>query len=51
MINLNLTVPDFVGRFSRVMEVVVQAPAVRDPLRASYKFYQDRGYPLNNNRM
>jgi DNA polymerase-3 subunit chi len=46
LINLDLEVPDFIGRFHRVVEVVVQAPEVRDALRASWKFYQDRGYPL-----
>ena len=51
MINLDLAVPDFVGRFRRVAEVVVQAPAVAEPLRKSYRFYKDRGYPLTNHRL
>lgn len=46
LINLDLSVPDFVGRFHRVIEVVVQAAEVREPLRNSWKFYKDRGYPL-----
>lgn len=49
LINLDLTVPDFIGRFHRVAEVVVQSPEVRDALRSSWKFYKDRGYPLKKN--
>ncbi len=51
MINLDLSVPGFVGRFERVAEVVVQDPLVRDPLRNSWKFYKDRGYPINRNNL
>ncbi|MFT5483787.1 MAG: DNA polymerase-3 subunit chi [Halieaceae bacterium] len=46
MINLDLEVPAFVGRFERVSEIVVQEPSCRDALRNSYKFYKERGYPL-----
>jgi DNA polymerase-3 subunit chi len=46
LINLGLSVPDFVGRFKRVTEVVVSEPSIRDPLRHSYRYYQERGYPL-----
>lgn len=46
MINLSLEVPDFVGRFERVCELVVQHPSIRDPLRESWKHYQHFGYPL-----
>ena len=51
LINLDLKVPTFVGRFSRVTEVVVQAPEVRDPLRQSAKYYKDRGYPVKFNKL
>jgi DNA polymerase-3 subunit chi len=51
MVNLGLSVPDFVGRFHRVAEVVVQANGIREPLRESFRFYKDRGYPLNNHRL
>jgi len=47
MINLDLSVPGFVGRFERVCEVVVQDPGIRDPLRQSWKRYQHFGYPLH----
>lgn len=46
MINLDLSVPDFVGRFERVAEIVVQDPAIRDPLRDSWKRYKHYGYPI-----
>ncbi len=51
MINLALDVPGFIGRFERVAEVVVQAPEIRDPLRASFKYYKDRGYEVNTNEI
>lgn len=46
MINLGLSVPDFVGRFERVLEIVVQHPGIREPLRDSWKRYKHFGYPL-----
>ncbi|MEM0953198.1 MAG: DNA polymerase III subunit chi [Pseudomonadota bacterium] len=51
MINLSLQVPDFVGRFERVCEVVVQEPGVRDALRQSWKHYQHYGYPLQKQEL
>ena len=46
MINLDLSVPEFVGRFERVLEIVVQHPDVREPLRESWKRYKHYGYPV-----
>lgn len=46
MINLDLAVPDFVGRFERVLEIVVQHPDIRGPLRESWKRYKHYGYPI-----
>ena len=51
MINLDLQVPGFVDRFERVAEVVVQNPQIRDPLRQSWKFYKEQGYPIRNNKL
>jgi DNA polymerase-3 subunit chi len=51
MINLDLSVPAFVGRFQRVVEVVVQEPAIRDPLRESWKHYKHYGYPVNKHNL
>lgn len=49
MINLALSVPAFVGRFERVLEIVVQHPSIRDPLRESWKHYKHYGYPIQKN--
>jgi len=49
MINLDLAVPNFVGRFQRVAEIVVQDPSVRDPLRESWKRYKHYGYRIKRN--
>ena len=51
MINLSLSVPEFFSRFERVVEVVAPVPEIREPLRESWKFYQDRGYPLHRNEI
>ena len=51
LINLALRVPDFVGRFQRVAEVVTQAPQIREPLRQSARYYKDRGYPVKFNKL
>ena len=51
LINLSLQVPDFVGRFERVTEVVTQAPEIREPLRQSARYYKDRGYPVKFNKL
>lgn len=44
LINLADDVPDFFSRFQRAVEIVT--PATREAARRRYKFYQDRGYPL-----
>ena len=51
LINLAYDVPSFIGRFDKVAEIVVQAPEIRDPLRASYKYYKDRGYDIKTNEL
>ncbi len=51
MINLDLRVPTFVGRFERVAEIVVQDPAIREPLRESWKHYKHYGYPITDNNL
>jgi len=44
LINLASRVPAFFERFARIAEVVNQDPQTRDALRASYRFYRERGY-------
>lgn len=46
LINLQLEIPPFFSRFQRVAEVVTQDPSSLAALRASWKFYQERGYQL-----
>ena len=46
LINLQLQIPAFFSRFARVAEVVTQDDASLAALRASWKFYKERGYQL-----
>ncbi|MCP3907382.1 MAG: DNA polymerase III subunit chi [Oceanicoccus sp.] len=48
LINLSPTVPEFFSRFERVSEIVVQSATVIESTRSNYRFYRDRGYPLEN---
>ncbi len=48
LLNLAEKVPDFFSRFQRVVEIVVFEPRIRELTRANYKFYKDRGVPLNS---
>ena len=51
LINLGMEIPDFFSRFQRVSEIVVTDPEVTTATRKNYKFYKDRGYPLNTHDM
>ena len=51
LVNLSGAVPDFFSRFERVAEVVPLDRNSRDAARANYKFYKDRGYPLQYHAM
>jgi DNA polymerase-3 subunit chi len=46
MVNLCGSVPSFFSQFERVTEVVPMDKKKRETARNSYKFYQERGYPL-----
>ncbi len=46
LINLADTVPDYFSRFSRVAECVDNDPQARASGRERFRFYRDRGYPL-----
>lgn len=46
LINLADTVPAFFDRFARVSEIVVQAPPILAATRAAWRYYQQRGCPL-----
>jgi DNA polymerase-3 subunit chi len=51
LINLGLQVPPFHSRFGRVTEIVVQNEQVLQATRASWKFYSERGFPLQRHDM
>ena len=51
LINLAPEVPAFFSRFERTLEVVNQAYDVRDSGRDRYRFYKQRGYPLQHHKM
>jgi DNA polymerase-3 subunit chi len=47
LINLADEVPGFFSRFERVAEVIDREPQVVSSGRDRFRFYRDRGYPLN----
>ncbi len=51
LINLCPHVPDFFSRFERVIELIDNDPGVKQAGRQRYRFYKDRGYPLNDYRI
>lgn len=46
LINLDLQIPGFFSRFTRVAELVSRDPASLKALREAWQFYKQRGYPL-----
>ena len=51
MINLSEEIPAFFSRFTRVAELVDQAPTSRNLARERYRFYRDRGYSLDSHEL
>ena len=51
LINLATDVPAFFSRFERVAELIDHDQQVRKAGRQRYRFYKDRGYPLNDHRI
>lgn len=49
LVNLHPEVPDFFSRFERAAEIVT--PDTRDAGRRRYRFYQERGYPLETHKI
>ena len=47
LLNLGPAVPRHFARFERLLEVVGRAPEQLAAGRERYRFYRDRGYPLN----
>jgi DNA polymerase-3 subunit chi len=46
LINLGPEVPTFFSRFQRLAECVDNDDAIRSASRERYRYYRDRGYPL-----
>jgi len=51
LINLSLQVPAFFSRFERITELVCQHAPILAASRENWKFYQQRGYPLQSHRL
>jgi DNA polymerase-3 subunit chi len=51
LINLCDEVPAFFSRFSRVVEIVSGDEPTRQQARQRYKFYRERGYPLETHEL
>lgn len=51
LINLAAEVPLFFSRFQRVAEIVPADDQAKQQGRARYKFYRDRGYPLQTHTL
>jgi DNA polymerase III subunit chi len=47
LVNLGRTMPPMFSRFDRLVEVVEEAEEDRLQARIRWKFYKDRGYPMN----
>ena len=51
LINLKRDVPGFFSRFERVIEIVAGPEVQRNLARERFKFYRDRGYPLETHEL
>lgn len=51
LINLAQDVPLFFSRFLRVAEIIGSDDAAKNSGRERFRFYRDRGYPLNTHNL
>lgn len=51
LINLASEIPDFFSRFPRVAEIVSGDARTRETGREHFRFYRERGYPLQHYRL
>jgi DNA polymerase-3 subunit chi len=51
LINLAVQVPAFFSRFNRVVEPIDRDSEIRRAGRERFRFYRDRGYPLNSHEI
>jgi DNA polymerase III subunit chi len=47
LVNISSQVPNYFSCFERLTEIVIQEPKVLENTREHYKFYKQRGYPIN----
>ena len=47
LINLSSEIPQYFSRFDRVAECVDHDQALREASRTRFRYYRERGYPLN----
>ncbi|HFE48528.1 MAG TPA: DNA polymerase III subunit chi [Chromatiaceae bacterium] len=47
LVNLGVEPAPYFSQFERVAELIDNDPQAREQGRARYRFYRDRGYPLN----
>jgi len=51
LINLSDDIPNFFTRFERVAEIVSGPESARKMARSHFKFYRERGYPLETHEL
>jgi DNA polymerase-3 subunit chi len=51
LISLAATVPGYFSRFERVAEIVGASAQEKEGARERFRFYRDRGYPLNTHTL
>lgn len=51
LMNLDSSVPSFFSRFERTLEIVNREPDIQKAGRDRYRFYKQRGYPLQHHNL
>lgn len=51
LINLSNATPAFFSRFNRLAEILVEHEPIIVPARERFRFYRDRGYPLQTHQI
>lgn len=51
LINISTDIPSYFSQFEKVVEIIDPDPELKSQGREHYKFYQDRGYPIENHHL
>ena len=51
LINLSNDTPEFFSRFNRLAEILIEQDAVLSSARERFRFYRERGYPLETHQI